>query len=396
MAGRKYLLIIVALLAAGRAKSQQLTFNVVDSTSYALYMSSNWHQLIDYGQRAIASGTDFPTLRSRMGFAYFSLGNYGQALTQYQKVLKHDSQNPAAHELAYWSNSFLNRGQEASYHASFLDTTVRNGINISPFGLIAGDIETGIKLTNDTYRGTASYNRIGLSNRLGWRLQLDQSLVYYGQSIKYHRRSLYDFRDEVVNNSINQEEYFGKLSYTLNSKWLLLGSYHYLNASYREEKYHNNVGIFGINYAGSYMSWQADADLAQIYAHAVTQYNAKLTLMPSGNLNFYLISRASILHQNSASNFIFNQNIGGRLVKNFWLDANVIIGSLNNYMDADGLYVYDAIDVTKFDTGATAYYQAGKHALLYVNYAYERKQDFYGNINAYNQHSITGGVKWKF
>lgn len=397
MAGRKYLLMLVILLALGRAEGQQFSYAEADSTSYALYNGGNWQNLLDYGNRTIAAGTDFPLLRLRMGYAYFNIGNYGAALNSYRQVFARDSHNQTAHLYSYWCNRNLNNDEAAAYHASYLDTASRALLHTSPVSLVEAALETGLGLNNNTYRGTGTYNRVGLSNRLGWRLQLDESVIYYAQHINYRPLYFDPYRqsDNKVDNSINQFEYYAKLNYTLADRLLLFGGYHYLNAKYREETYHNNLGLFGLRYTSSVTALQADADVGRVSAHPVSQYNGQVMLMPNGNLNLYFITRGSVLDNNHALNLVFSETAGGKISKSFWLDANLTLGKLNNYLEADGLYVYNAIDVTHFKAAATGYYAIGAHALLYLSYIYERKEDFY-NLASYNQHTITGGLKWKF
>ncbi|WP_204268173.1 hypothetical protein, partial [Escherichia coli] len=65
----------------------------VNTKSYALYEKSAWKELLLYGKEAITAKQDFKLLRLRLGYAAFMLGNYSEALNQYQQVLKNDSYN---------------------------------------------------------------------------------------------------------------------------------------------------------------------------------------------------------------------------------------------------------------------------------------------------------------
>ena len=104
---------------------------------------------------------------------------------------------------------------------------------------------------------------------------------------------------------------------------------------------------------------------------------------------------ASAQHLNAADHFIFNQAAGFKLMKNTWLESDVTFGNQDDYLDQDGLYVYNGIDNTTFKCGETVFYQLGKHARLQLNYTYEKKQDSFTELK-YDQNSTTIGMLWKF
>ena len=103
--------------------------------------------------------------------------------------------------------------------------------------------------------------------------------------------------------------------------------------------------------------------------------NTKLKLYPLGNLNLYFISSASYLHETDNKNFIFSQAAGFSPVKNLWLETSGTFGDLSDYIESDGLYIYNTFDATKLKLGQTVYYQANVHIMLQLNYLYEKKQD---------------------
>jgi hypothetical protein len=386
MGGIKYILIAALLCCAGIARAQD-SYQQADSTSYSLYLGGNWQQLISYGDQSVKNGIDFPLLHLRVAYAHFITGNYTAALSQYREVLKHDQRNQTANYYAYLSNLYLNRYDAAGYHLALLDDSTYTA-KPSPVKFISASAESGTKFSKNPRRGNGTYLRLGFANTLGNRLILDESFAYFGQDI-YHR-----FFGNLVNKPVKQLEYYGKLNYAASSSLSVFGGYHYLNTKYSVGTYNNHIGIGGLKYTTGKVILQADANFGRISDTTFQQYNAQLSIYPKGNLNLYFISRASLLHQDG-SKFVFSQTIGTKVFKNFWADANVTLGTLNNYLDADALYVYNAIDIATFKTGATAYYQLSGHVLLYVNYAFEQRKDFY-KIEEYKQHSVTGGLTWKF
>lgn len=378
------------------ARAQGIEFTEADSVSQAQYQSASWQQLLSYGQQVIRSGTDFPQLRLRMAHAQFSLQNYSAALRQYNIVLADDSHNATARYYSYLCNLYLNRNAAAYYHLAYLGEATIRQEKLNAYGLIQAGVETSVKVPSNALRGNGVYSRINLAKRLGWKVQLDQSVAYFGQSIHYRVQGFLPFAPQTVqSNPVHQVEYLGKLSYSLNRNFAVWGAYRYLNTSYAQVTYNSHIALLGIKYINPYFDVQADASSGTITNNNVRQYNAQLSLFPLGNLKLYTITRGSVLQQNTGSNAVFSQLIGFKLTPKLWLETNATFGTQNNYLETDGLYLYNAIDITKFKAGTTGYLQLTGNALLYLNYALEHKNDFYQTTN-YNQHSITGGFTWKF
>ena len=390
MAYRKHLLITAFLLNFCFAHAQTLTYEQADSTSNALFKTADWEQLIRLGERSIESGIDFPVLRSRLGYARLMSGNYSAALREYNRVFKSDFYNQEARYYAYLCHLYLNQSPGASFDAGLLDQSQLNTGKIHTFDFLNAGFETGIKYTDNYYRGNAFYNRVSLSNRLTWKLQMDQSFSFFNQPLQNGGPP-----NDADNTSDRQTEYYGKLSYSLSERIILLGIYHYLNTNYQNISYNSHIGSLGLRYTGTYFDLQGDVDFGYMIDHHLTQYNAELFFYPRGNLNLYTISRISLLDQKSSDKVIFGQSAGFKALKNTWLETSVTFGKLDNYIGTDGLYIYNSFDVSSFMLGETAFYQLGKHAQLRLNYTFENKRDEPNNLN-YHQHSFTTGILWKF
>lgn len=328
-----------------------------------------------------------------LGYALFIKGNYNGALKQYDESLAANPADKNAAYFAYLSAKYLNRDLQSSYYASKLDTAQLHYGHIAPFGALNAGLEGSLKFVQEEYRGTAAYTRASFANRLGWRLQLDQSVSFFGQSIGKRTGDKDDYK--LTWNQDNQLEYYGKLGFSISNKLALIGAYHYVNNSYLGASYNSNIGIGGIKYAGNYFDLQGDVNWGTMVGHSVSQLNATLMLYPFGNLNFYTISRLSSLNQNGATQTIFSQTVGFKAARFIWLETSGSFGNLNNYIDADGLYIYNAVDATNLKLGETVFFVIGKHAQLQLNYTFERKQDSDQDIS-YPQHSVAAGLLWKF
>jgi hypothetical protein len=391
---RKYLIFLLFMAMIHTARAQINASQVVDSVSTDLYNAGNWKQLIAFGNQSIANGTDFTALRLRLAYANFITADYKQALKQYNKVLIKDPYNITARYYAYYCDKFLSDDLHAIYNLSYLndETLLKDGINTP----IITDInaETGIKQNNSINRNNAFFSRFGIGNRIGGRLQLEQSVSYFNQGIfeLYHIRGPHFKSLDIAD---QQKEYYAKMSFAVDQNMAIIGAYHYLNTKFNGTTYNSNLGLIGLKYGGPYVDAQADANFGWLTNKTLDQYNLKLTYYPFGNFDLYAISRASVKQLNSAKNFIFDQKLGFKLTKNTWLESSVTLGNLDDYIDADGLYVYDGIDNTTFKCGESAYYQLNNNVQLQLNYFYEKKSDAYQSL-IYDQNSVTVGIVWKF
>lgn len=393
----KYLLVTILIFAFNHVKAQVKSFQQADSISYALYQKADWKQLIVFGKQAINSGFDFSNLRLRLGYASFSTKNFKAAIKEYNTVLKNNSNNQIARYYSYLCHNYLNLQLLASYNAAYIDTAQLKKENIFPYDWIDAGIESGIKIPRNDFRSKGTCLHVFLSNRLSWKVQLEQSVQFYGQSFDNSMHEEDEIRAALdkLKSADQQIEYYAKVSYAISGNTALLGAYHYLNTHYQTVGYNSNIGFAGIKYASTYFNLQGDIDFGYLLDHYLQQYNVGFTFYPIGNLNLYTIGRGTYILQNGAGQIIYNQALGFKLCKNLWSETSATFGNLDNYNEADGLYVYDLIDATKLKLGETAFYQLKKYAQLQVNYTFEKKQDEYHDLN-YNQHSVTLGILWKF
>lgn len=394
MVKKKYLLIFAFTLTVLFSKAQVITLQSADSVANAFYENADWKNLILFGHQSIGRGVDFPGLRLKMAYAYFATGNYKIALTHYQEVINKDPYNGSARYYSYFCYKYLNDDLNASLSSSYFDKETLNKERISSFDLLNAGFESGIKINDNINRDNSFYNRFYIGNRLSWRWQLDQSFAYFNQNVfKLEERY---YRTKIEARSLDrQKEYFAKLSFAINSNLSVISSYHFANTQFNHTVYNNNLGLLGLKYTGTYVDLKGDVNFGRLDNKTLQQYNLETTFYPLGNFNFYTISQASLKNLSAANTFIFKQAVGFNISKNAWLESSATFGNQDDYLDADGLYIYNAIDNTTFKCGETAFYQVGVHAQLQLNYSYEEKHDTYQSVN-YAQNGITLGILWKF
>jgi tetratricopeptide (TPR) repeat protein len=364
------------------------TYARTDSVSYDLYQRGDWESLYQYGQQAVAAGQDFVMLRQRMGYAAFMLGNYSASISQYEKVLKEDVYNQAAHYYIYWSRVNLNQPELAMAEIKYMNSAAIPLPQQKASLINAAGLEYSYKKTDITTRGNAGYTRFLLGARLG-NVQMDQSVALYNQTINEPLLTAVNNNSKIA---INQPEYYNRVHINLNRHWQLKAAWHYLYTPFNNFRYNNNLLLAGIKYYGSYLDLQADAIIGKLTDTSLQQYNLQLGLYPLGNLKLYSFS-TGMIRQQAGTAFNFKQVLGVQVCPAVWIEGNITAGRFRNLAENDALYVYHAIDPNKSKAGITTYIML-KHFMVQLGYTNETRELF-GTISTYTQQSITGGIIWK-
>jgi hypothetical protein len=387
------IIIFLALFSCFVLRAQtSMNYTEVNERSLILYNEGKWHELLVYGKQAINQRQDFVALRLRMGYAAWMEENYVEALKHYEAVLQKDAYQETAHDFIRHCRIKLNQAELAEHEQPFINVASREKFHMKSFGITKAAVESGIKFTNFIGRENASYNRLEIGLRLGWNFHLTQSAVLYNQTIS-EPKLIY------VNNNIsipiNQKEYYAKLTANINRHWQAKAVYHYLYTPFNNFTYNNQAAMIGIRHNGYKLNVQADALFANLNDTSSQQYNFSLEYLPLGNNKIYSYTTASLRVRNSENNFNFKQVLGCRIMKQAWLEGHATLGGFQNYFENDALYLYNAIDPTKWKAGAGVYVLLGNHLLLQAGFVFEQRVLFLTN-NTFNQQSITGGLSWKF
>jgi hypothetical protein len=381
------LLLLFPLIATAQEKSD---FRSVDSLTYSYYISGDWNRLVKTGKQSISSGIDYKFLRQRLGFAYFSKGDFYNAGMNFEKALNFDSYDQFTLEYLYYS--LLNSGRE-QYSASIpdkLDPQLRSKMKIIRFSPITSiEAEFDYKFSQSALRSDPRYFRAGIGSKLGYRISLYQSFSNYN--------TLYIFRQygRDVYSGIQQRGYFASVGWNISRHILLKGAYHFLHTSAALSQYNGNLFLFAIAPDFNRFSFEAHGSLFNSGNSTVYQAGLSAALVFPVRSELYIKGNASYISREDGSNFVYNPSAGLRLWKGAWLEAGMTTGNMDRYNDFNGLYVYNTYDPVVFRYGATFTYYLGKHASFWVNYSYESKEYNEDRTYSYNQFSYLGGFKWK-
>lgn len=382
-------LIIVQLLLFAVTLSAQHKYNYAkaDSISYEYFKQENWDKLITSTELMLKQGIDSKHLRQRLAYAHFVKTNYAKAAIQYTRAYEFDKSDLLTISYLYYSYLKLGNQTLAQFYAQKLPKETQEELHLKSFRWInAIDFEYNYKTAYSDIRTAPNFLRLGFNSQLGYRWNYYQTISNYKQIFytTYHT---------------TQNEYFGLLNFTATNQLSLLAGYHYIHTNIDSSvitsayKSHMFIGkaVYRLNRLNLGLSY-SNFDSNSSYSNQLgLQFGA---LLP-GKQNIYLSSALFHLSDATTNRWVFNQTAGMLMTKKLWVEANVTLGNLKNFVDLNGLYVYNSLDPTTFRTGLSLYYYLNKHFTLYSNYTFSEKNIEYNN-KYYNQHSITGGIIWKF
>lgn len=369
-------------------------FEDVNNTTYSLFTLSKWDELLEYGNKAIEKKQDFLNLRLRLGYACISKQYYAKAIEHYKKALTYNKFDEIAHYYIWVCYSALNQESFAIQHYPFINQDVQKTLSLKKIALTAIGIEHSFKTTDVTTRNDAFYNRLSLNCRLGWQVNMQQSVAYYKQTISEPKLTLVENNNSI---NINQVDYYNAINISLNKNLELKTAYHYIKTPFNNFSYSNHLGLIGIKFYGKSINWQGSFIQGTLVDSKINQYNLQSEYFPLGNNSLYGVSTLSYRSLDSSGNVNFKQVLGFKINKTTWLEANVTLGEANRYLENDALYVFNSIDPNMLKWGCNAYYFGGKHLKLQLGYTMEkRKLTLYNPQLFYFHHSLNGGISWKF
>lgn len=386
----KYLILFMLLTPVLVHAQDKPDFISVDSTTFRYYNSGNWNKLIEAGKDAIASGVDYKFLRQRLGYAYFSKGDYFNSRAQFEKALTHDSYDNFTLEYLYYS--YLNTGKEeySGIIASKLNSELKNKLTLTPFKPVESiEFEYSYKFSGSVLRSDPQYYRIGIYSKLGYRLGLYQSFSKYTQNLRLQQTGM------TAGISVRQPEYYAQLNWNASGKLILRAAYHFINTNSGNLTLNSNLFLIAAAPDFNRFTLETYGSLLNIEGNLTYQAGLQAGYVFPVKTDFYIKGKASYLQQTGSRNFIYNSVAGLKLFKGTWLEGSTTFGRMNGYNDFNGLYVYNTYDPIISRSGGTLFYYIGKKIVVWLNYSFEKKEFYENSSFRYNQYSYLGGIKWK-
>ncbi len=436
---KKTTLILLFTLLSCSIFAQDNTKNIEQKT-LELFQNKQYQTLINIGEEAIKSETDYFYLRYRIGVAYYESGNYRMAAYHLERALLFNSDDPTTLEYLYYSYIFTGCTTDANFLTSKMTDNLKEKIGFKAKFLSSIYLESGGSLSNNISKnagididgntniyGENDMNDNVLYGHIGLKHEISHFLsIYHGFShIAIDKRKIIRINDKntMRNYTLTQKEYYINSDIQLKNNLKLTPAFHFI---------HVGANSFTMNLAGFYQSttlninnYVASLALSKEYKRfslslsgtysnlnsaKQMQSGLAITYFPFGNLDLYTNTGLVYFRQKQAGNtesrFIFDQMIGFKAFPKLWAEASFTLGNLANYNEKNAFVVYNIADKIKFKAGISFIYLLSSKIELSLRYQFlNRESDYIMNENAitiitnttnYQNNNITGGIKWKF
>lgn len=381
-----FLMLMINVICFG----QQQSFSDIDSMTYKLYLSGKWDELIDKGEAAIISGTDYKFLRQRLGYAYFAKGEYFKAAAHLDKALKHDSFDQFTLEYLWLSYQYSGKEDYTGTFEKKMFPELKEKLSVKKFSPVAGlELEYNYKFSGSGFRSDAQYYRAGIGTKLGFGAYLNQSVSGYSQTV------FVNFTDASPAFSIKQPEYYAGLRLNVTDKLILRTAYHYISTHSGSSITKGHLFLLGIS--PDLKRFILGMNCSMIRYGGVNTWQPELLagyVFP-GRSSFYMKGSVAALLSSGESNIVLSPQAGLQLTKGLWLEGHASFGRMNLYNDFNGLYVYNSYDPMKMRSGAGVTYYINSRLALWLTWSTEKKEYYNYSSNTYKQFSYLGGLKLK-
>ncbi|WP_430936739.1 tetratricopeptide repeat protein [Saccharicrinis sp. 156] len=426
-------LTFVLWMSSAQSIAQTKTYAQVDSTTYALYLNGNWHNLIQEGQQAIDSDIDYFYLRMRMAYAYFKVGKYRNAIPHYQKALGFNSRDANAQYFLMLCYEYSGRKNDALKFSAHIDEKLlpdmakRYNNAIYAAGIvysysstnessIEDEIVSDNNLDNDGVQIATNYFHdinTFVSHRLGKSIIVHHGLEYlYKSDFRY---LIWEGEEETnTDRLVKQWNYGIKLQVTPWDGGSFTPGINFVNVKLPNLETDDN------SLESTLYSFRFDQDLskfklgtslfsAELNSIKTTQIGGHLTWFPQSNLNLYY-SLDAYWHQQkygSIHEISFNHKhiLGFKITKNWWAEASALFPEVINFYDFSIGALHNSLEGTKNTFGLTHIFLLNNSNLSFIAGANvntgvskfvpsDLPLTKSGSVN-YNRITFSGGLIWK-
>ena len=421
-------------------------FRYFDSITYSLYMNKDWEALIIEGKQALDGDLDYYYMRMRLGIAYYELHNYAASSKHFKKALIfNQGDNTASEYLFYslylsgrilpakavlWSMSKIDRERvelesqikRNTITAEYFSSNAKSGDIIENPGDYFHNNEPGSQIVTRSFSNYAVYASHILGKNIMYshaytRLVKDNYLYYFdGQ-----------FSADMKVQEVKQNQYYGSVNFYTSGGLILSPAFHIIGTRYPffaidytgsrpliNEYKVKNMGYatsFRIAMLSGYSSISAEGSYSELNFQKQAQSGISVIVYPFGNSRFHiggsLYSIFPVDQTTGAVKYVTGITTGFSISDKVWFDFKGSAGEMKNYLENNGLFVYNSSDyptgkvlvgmmipLTKPDL--KIYIAAGRSWHLSEWIPADGTLDADANILKYFNNVFTGGITWNF
>lgn len=441
--------IVIWMMATMSQAQENPDFRTLDNRLLGLYEQAQWDSLKIEGIEALGMGIDYYYLRMRLGIAWFETGNYLKAIPHFSRALEFNPYDPAASEYLYLCYYYLNNTISAVKALSGCPPSVQKKLSYTyPSNPGSVGIEAGLILSNqdrifpgrdpdgqENLYGEADILDDGISSHAGSSFNLTpvvkMRLMY---SYVMLNKTMIVAEDNRIRLSypyrVDQHQVYLGTTIALPNGFLLYPAFHFIKTGLDEWDYFTgDDGSVYLKFSrGTINSWIGFMALSRDFGiiHPMIfgglsglgearQYQGgfRATVLPFGNLDFYLTSTLTGHHDAGDLQLIFDQLIGFRVARPLWLEISASAGKRTNYFGEFASLVHNIPDQIRFMETTKFILLISPAFRLTFNYDYLIRADDmvyyesnFGNSGwssvarhrsaTYHSQFISGGILWKF
>ena len=426
------ILVILSLFAmSNKAHAQDnLSLSEIDKLTYKYYNTQQWDNLIEIGEKALKNNVAFFYLDYRMGLAYYAKKKYRKAIPFFQKVLETTPNDLAAKEYLYYSYLFGHRYLDASNSLYKFTKEHREKVEFHNTGNLFNSLGVEYKyysfndyaisptVSSDIVqktRNSMNYFSIDLLNYTH-----KNSILYLNLSFINGDNSIFDeqYSHDVINEKLKQYQFYIswnkriadgfdiKISTTYmreNLKWYYTQTVNNSSVIAYDGSTNNYVGFASIKKNIKNIDLSVGSSFSQINEENQIQPFIALKWYPFNNDKFYTNTNISYQYNLNSENdnFIIKQSFTATINSKFNIKAFGLYGKVYNYIDNDGLSIYNNLDAIDYWYGVSANYYFSSKISLYLNYRNDGQTNTYTNTGVntdikYNVNSVLLGLRFNF
>lgn len=410
-----------------------MSFKVVDSTSYALFLKQDWKSLIELGKTSKKNGIDFYYLKVRLGIANFKEGKYLIAIKYLEQAYQLNKFDVVVQDYLYWAYHYGGMPLEADMLYAKMDANLKDSINKKL--LFVSGIDVGIVATNNS-DFDALLTKSNGAESIDYRIFPEKYQLYmlgfnhrFSRSTNfYHRLTVMPtslLLQENVNGSIKnssfkgtETRYYADATFGLGKRWYLDTNLGLFFGSFNEVAIFNDNPIntslkskytdvlFGVSVSRSCYYLRQSLNISYSNLGEFNQFQAgySLSLYPLGNT--LLVPFGSFQYQNETSDVTDETHIvytGGISIntKDVTITGYFNSGEMHNFNSNNGSVIYNQSAICLNEYGAIMQIYI-KKAVLKLGYSFMNMEDYYFTdeiaVSSYkfNQQNLIAGFTWNF
>jgi hypothetical protein len=354
------------------AQEDSLTFAEVDQISYTHYIHQEWQPLIDFSERALASGIDFYHLRLRAGIACYQLEAYRSAIIHLEKAASMNPFESDANQYLYWCYLYTGREEEAVW----ISKKLNNNRFSSAAAIQTIYAESGLKISSNTsFADNLHYGFVGLQHHVKHRLSLFHGFTYLQQETHW--------------GNYTQYQYYIKARIPVTHGWYVTPATHIvqLNAAPYNSGYYL-TGNMGIEKHTKHISFTGGYTYSNFFNDNQHLINGSITWFPLDKQHVWLgCSPSFLISQSDNKRGIIAAYTGYSFINHSVLTLTGLFCNTNNFTEANGFMVNNTVDIVKHRYTVQYTYPITPKKHIYMIAQHEMRDEFF-----YQQHLAYYGI----